>query len=118
MCACLRIGALQLVFGYYNFLRLKRSKRLCLESIQRENCLLVEKLSPSECTYGALQNGDVPLLAPAVLDSSREVLFSLPFSSQNVQFLCSGVRVVEQYVHDFLLFLLSQHLQFFHEPIS
>ncbi|XP_030534160.1 uncharacterized protein LOC115743494 isoform X2 [Rhodamnia argentea] len=64
----------QLVFGYYNFLRLKRSKRLCLESILRENCLLVEKLSPSECTYNALQNGDIPLLASAALDSSLEGL--------------------------------------------
>lgn len=85
----------QLVFGFYNFLRLRRSKRSCLESILRENCLLVEKLSPSECTYNTLQNGNIPLLPPAALDSSLEVLYSLPFSSQNVQFLCSGVRVVE-----------------------
>ncbi|KAK3437322.1 hypothetical protein EUGRSUZ_C01848 [Eucalyptus grandis] len=75
----------QLVFGYYNFLRLKRSKRLCLESILRENCLLVEKLSPSECTYSALQNGDVPLLAPAVLGlfargSDAEYMMLLPFA--------------------------------------
>ncbi|XP_056174703.1 uncharacterized protein LOC115686185 isoform X2 [Syzygium oleosum] len=64
----------QLVFGFYNFLRLQRSKRSCLESILRENCLLVEKLSPSECTYNALQNGDIPLLPPAALDSSLEGL--------------------------------------------
>ncbi|KAL3745334.1 hypothetical protein ACJRO7_014441 [Eucalyptus globulus] len=67
----------QLLSGYYHFFRLKRSKRLCLESILRENCLLVEKLSPSECIYSALQNGDVPLMAPAVLDSSREGLQKL-----------------------------------------
>lgn len=67
----------QLVFGFYNFLRLKRSKRLCLESELRENCLLVEKLSPSECTDNALQNGDIPSLAPAALDSSLEGLQKL-----------------------------------------
>ncbi|KAK8604803.1 hypothetical protein V6N13_082275 [Hibiscus sabdariffa] len=64
----------QIVFAFYNFHEVKRSKWMVLDSKLKRHCLLNRQLPLSECTYDnikALQNGTNRLLgSPAFKDSS------------------------------------------------
>lgn len=66
----------QLVFAFYNFVEVKISKWMDLDSKLKKHCLLTEQLPLSECTYDnirALQNGTSQLLSSSVCNVSSRI---------------------------------------------